>query len=127
MERDLAGATLTADDFGRLSLACSHDPKFPQSFDEWKEMVDIGHQALAAQGTEAPSISLEVDDFVAWCQRVDVAPCLDALRAYLILVRRSEHVPGESPTGPRRRRRASQPPTDTARGARRIDVRLGAR
>ncbi len=108
MERDLAGATIAADEFCRLAEACRHDVRFPRTFADWCALVDAGDQKLLAEGSQRAKIGIDVDDFVAWCQRVDIAPCLDGLRAYLILIRRKQHVPGKSPTGPRVKSRASQ-------------------
>ncbi|WP_343639671.1 hypothetical protein [Roseateles sp.] len=117
MERDLAGATISAAEFSRLAMACRHDVRFPQTFVDWCELVNAGNQMLMAQGSQIVIIPIEVDDFVAWCQRVDVSPCLDGLRAYLILIRRRQHVPGKSPTGPRAKPRASQRRTPPEKGS----------
>jgi len=108
MERDLAGVTISVDGFNRLATACQHDVHFPRTFAEWCALVEAGDQKLLAQDSRLVVIPIEVEDFVAWCQRVDIAPSLDGLRAYLILIRRREHVPGKSPTGPRAKARASQ-------------------
>lgn len=108
MERDLAGACLSPGDFRRLAAACQLDVHFPKDFQTWTALVDAGTRALAEQGAQVSEIPLNVDDFVSWCQRVDVTPCLDALRAYLILIHRRQHIPGKSPTGPRAKPRASQ-------------------
>jgi len=108
MERDLAGVTISADGFSRLAEACQHDVRFPRTFTEWCALVESGDQKLLAQDSRLVVIPLDVEDFVAWCQRVDIAPSLDGLRAYLILIRRREHVPGKSPTGPRTKPRALQ-------------------
>jgi len=108
MERDLAGVQLSAADFRRLVAACRLDIDFPNDFDAWTALVDAGTRKLAKQRAEVIEVALDVDDFVGWCQRVDVTPCLDALRAYLILIHRKQHIPGKSPTGPRAKSRASQ-------------------
>lgn len=117
MERDLAGARLSPGDFRRLAAACQLDVHFPKDFQTWTALVDAGARALAEQGAQVSEIPLNVDDFVGWCQRVDVTPCLDALRAYLILIRRRQHIPGKSPTGPRAKPRASQRREPPKRGA----------
>jgi hypothetical protein len=108
MERDLAGADLSSSDFRRLAQACRLDARFPATYDAWKAAVEAGDRMLIDQGMPVVPVPIDVDDFVAWCQRVDVAPCLDGLRAYLILIRRRQHIPGTSPTGPRAKRRAAQ-------------------
>ena len=108
MERDLAGVQLAAADFRRLAAACRLDIRFPKDFEAWTALVDVGTRTLAEQRAPVVAVALDVDDFVNWCLRVDVAPCLDALRAYLILIHRRQHIPGKSPTGPRAKPRASQ-------------------
>lgn len=108
MERDLAGARLSPADFRRLAAACQLDAHFPKDFQTWTALVDERTRALVEQGAQVSEIPLNFDDFVGWRQRVDVTPCLDALRAYLILIHRGQHIPGKSPTGPRAKPRASQ-------------------
>lgn len=95
MERDLAGARLTQSDFARLAIACFRDIRFPASFDDWNRLVAAGTKMATDQGLPVSDIPIDVDDFVAWCHRVQVALCLDGLRAYLILIRRAEYVPGK--------------------------------
>ena len=117
MERDLAGVQLSAADFRRLAAACRLDIRFPKDFEAWTALVEAGTRTLAEQRAPVVAVALDVDDFVNWCLRVDVAPCLDALRAYLILIHRRQHIPGKSPTGPRAKPRASQrrgPPKSSA-------------
>lgn len=91
MERDLAGAALSAQDFERIAAACRHDGKFPSTYEAWRSLVAAGTAHLHAQGQHVRVVSLVVDEFLAWCTRVQVVPCLDALRAYMILLRRTEH------------------------------------
>lgn len=91
MERDLAGAALGAEDFQRLGTACRHDDKFPKTYEAWRSLVTTGSAYVLAEGQHVQPISLVVDDFLAWCARVQVVPCLDALRAYMILLRRTAH------------------------------------
>jgi hypothetical protein len=90
MERDLAGAALSAEDFERLATACRQDAKFPQTYEAWRSLVATGTDHLLKQGQHVRVVSLVVEDFLAWCEQVQVVACLDALRAYMILLRRSQ-------------------------------------
>lgn len=90
MERDLAGAALSAEDFQRLAKACRHDRKFPNSYEAWRSLVAAGTAHLLAQGQDVEVVGIAVDDFLTWCKRVQVVPCFDALRAYMIVLRRTE-------------------------------------
>jgi hypothetical protein len=88
MERDLAGAALSAQEFQRLAKACHRDTKFPKTYAEWQSLVATGTKELLAQGQSVEVVPLTVDDFLPWCQRMQIIPCLDALRAYMILRQR---------------------------------------
>jgi len=94
MERDLAGATLSVQQFGRLAAACRYDSKFPKTYLDWSSLVAHGTRVALAEGAQVDDIVIDVDEFFAWCHRVEVVACLDAVRAYLILIRRAQHVPG---------------------------------
>lgn len=91
MQRDLAGAALSDQDFQRLAMACRGDGRFPDTYDEWQSLVAAGNAGVHAQGRHVQVVSLVVDDFLAWCTRVQVVPCLDSLRAYMIFLRRIGH------------------------------------
>lgn len=117
MERDLAGVSLSASDYRRLVEACEQDIRFPSTYEEWNALVEAGNRVVLGLDAPPSNIALDVDDFVAWSQRVDVTPCLDGLRAYLILVRRRQHIPGTSPTGPRAKARARHPRDGPNKGA----------
>jgi hypothetical protein len=90
MERDLAGTVISQQAFDRLAHACRRDRKFPKSFENWQKLVETGTAEVLAHGEHVEALPLEVDDFVTWCQTVQVIPCLDALRAFMILLR-SKH------------------------------------
>lgn len=90
MERDLAGAALSAEDFQRLAKACRQDRKFPHSYEAWRSLVAAGTAQVLAQGQGVEVVAIAVDDFLTWCKRVQVVPCFDALRAYMIVLRRTE-------------------------------------
>jgi hypothetical protein len=91
MERDLAGAALTSQDFQRLARASRDDSKFPKTYEAWQSLVGTGTAAVLSEGLQVQVIGVVVDDFLAWCVRVQVVPCLDALRAYMILLRRPQN------------------------------------
>lgn len=94
MERDLAGTALSSTEYEQLERACRHDRKFPKTYEGWKAIVALGTAELLAQGQEVELVALDVDEFVAWCRRVDVVPSFDALRAFMIL-RRRDHEGGQ--------------------------------
>ncbi|MED5618756.1 hypothetical protein [Ideonella sp. BN130291] len=89
MERDFASAHLSQDDFTRLAALCADDPKFPTSYKQWLALVRDGTRQALAEGRSATDIAVDVNDFAAWCERVDVHLCFDALRAYLIVRRKA--------------------------------------
>jgi hypothetical protein len=91
MERDLAGAAISTQEFERLKQACRRDRKFPQTYADWQALVSMGTSQVLAQGQQVEVIAVAVDDFVAWCRKVGVVPGLDALRAYMILRRGHDH------------------------------------
>lgn len=109
MERDFAGSKLSQDDFERLAATCSRcDAKFPKTFADWQRLVADGVLQLARDGKTAPEFAIDPDSFITWSQRVGVIPCLDSLRAYLIIYRgptisslpAAQSVPAASPKSP---------------------------
>src|SRR5690349_21739850 len=100
MERDFASAHLSQDDFTRLAALCADDPKFPQSYKQWLALVRDGTRQALAEGRTATDIAVDVNDFVAWCTRVNVHLCFDALRAYLIVHRKAGADAASAKAGP---------------------------
>lgn len=91
MERDLAGIRLTISDYHRLAALCRDDPKFPSTYAAWHCLLDDGMRQLLSEGQSIEPVALDVEAFARWCERVALHPGLDALRAYLIISRRTTH------------------------------------
>jgi hypothetical protein len=89
MERDFAGSRVGRAEFQRLAALCAGDPKFPATFDDWLRLVHEGERQVIGEGKSVVSFDVNPADFEAWCRRVSVHMCFDALRAYLILTRRA--------------------------------------
>lgn len=75
-------------EFEALAQACRFDPLFPPTFEEWQALVARGLEFALDEGRSVSELRLDVQDFVAWCARVEIQPGLDALRACCILARR---------------------------------------
>ena len=88
MERDLAGVKLGETDFLVLADACRYDVRFPRRFEDWEALVARGTQAALAEGRTVTEHRLDAQEFLAWCDRVQIQPGLDAVRACCILARR---------------------------------------
>lgn len=84
--RDLSVLILEERDFPLLAAACGGDPGFPRSWQAWQELVATAHSE-GGRSDEAVQVLLDPHVFIAWCNRLDVLPCLAALRAYAILHR----------------------------------------
>ena len=91
VERDFAGAQLSEENYALLADLCRGDAKFPTSYPAWQELIAAGTRRALEEGQPAGDISVGVDEFEAWCARVAIHPCFDALRAYLIIGRRGGH------------------------------------
>jgi len=87
MKRDFAAAIVREDDYGQLVAACSYDLSFPQIFAEWQELVREGTRLAAASGRPTTPVEVDVGEFLRWAALTHVHPCLDALRAFLIVAR----------------------------------------
>jgi hypothetical protein len=87
--KDLAGASLAREQFAQLVAACRYDPHFPLTYEAWIALVELGNQAAIASGHAVPEVCADVEAFIAWCGYVQVQPGIDALRAYLTLLRRN--------------------------------------
>jgi hypothetical protein len=89
MERDLAGSRIGKAEFRQLADLCNPDPKFPASFDDWQKLVADGERQLYAENKSVSLFEVRTADFAAWCARVGIHVCFDALRAYLIINHRA--------------------------------------
>jgi hypothetical protein len=84
--RDLSCLILEERDFPILAAACGGDPAFPQTWPTWQALIELA-RSQDGRSDEAALVALEPHVFIAWCNRLDVLPCLAALRAYAILQR----------------------------------------
>lgn len=98
--RDLAGVSISSAAFQRLSTLCRSDASFPRTWDQWQHLLRLSHMEALKRGSPSGELPIDVDDFERWCFRVEIIPCIDALRAYA-LVRRMKHAggAGEDPDG----------------------------
>ena len=86
--RDLSDVTLKPSEFDALAKLCKADRDFPVDFDGWNDLIaEAGVSARQRQLYPTPFL-LEVREFEAWCMRLQIVPCLDALRAFVIVKRR---------------------------------------
>lgn len=86
--KDLAGLEISQDQFAELRLYCRGDPDFPADWDAWFSLMKLAADQREALGIPASEpLEIEPARFKAWCGRVDVVPCIDALRAYAIIHR----------------------------------------
>lgn len=85
---DLGDTSILPSDFDTLKRACRCDLSFPATLDQWAVLLaQATRQAHDKQIYRAPLL-VNVEDFLRWCERLNVMPCLDALRAYVIIQRR---------------------------------------
>lgn len=92
MERDFAGAQLSEHSYARLADLCRGDAKFPTSYLAWQELVSAGTREALEEGQPAGDIVVGANEFTAWCARVPIHTCFDALSACLIVGRRGGHL-----------------------------------
>ena len=85
--KDLAGIRLTREQFDALAKACGPNRGFPVRWEDWIQLIESADKAASLAGECGEPLAIEPARFLAWCTRVDVVPCGDALRAYAILHR----------------------------------------
>ncbi|HJV70563.1 hypothetical protein [Ideonella sp.] len=112
MERDFAGARLSRESFRTLAGMCKGDRRFPASYEDWETLVREGTRQALADGRPIDDFSIGTDEFFAWCQKLAIRPCFDALRAYLILGHRGVALAEEQ----RQEQGGAQPAGDRAQG-----------
>ena len=83
------GPVLSPEEFKAIVELCNLDPHLPSTLQLWRDtltsIADAQRElANARQNTYR-------DQFRAWCAEVDISPCLDALRAY-VLIHRTPHL-----------------------------------
>jgi len=85
--KDLAGLTVSHSEFELLAAYCGSDGVFPKTWERWTELISRANAAAAAAGLERRPLQLSPPQFNEWCVRLEIVPCLDALRAYAIAQR----------------------------------------
>jgi len=115
MERDFARAQLSEADYLRLAALFRGDPKFPANYLGWLSLVAVSTHKTQEEGGATADLVVDVDDFVAWCNRVAVHLCFDSLRAYLIVTRRARDL-GARAEGCARQNGAGRSPTNLRGG-----------
>ncbi|MEO8154137.1 MAG: hypothetical protein ABI605_13785 [Rhizobacter sp.] len=85
--KELAGLIFSDEQFEMLAGYCAADPDFPKSWDAWMGLLSHANAMATAQREVCKPLELEPGHFSAWCGRLQVIPCLDALRAYAIIHR----------------------------------------
>lgn len=84
--KDLAGAVLGREDYERLAERCRlFDDRFPDTYSNWERLIEKAN-ALVEAGSLEP-VPIDIDEFRRWCARTGVTPCLDALRAFMVVKR----------------------------------------
>lgn len=87
--KDLAGAVIAQEDYAEFALQCRKaDDRFPATYAEWERLIDEATSLAIADGRRIDPIVVDLDEFHVWCARATVHPCLDAMRAFMIVKRR---------------------------------------
>ena len=85
--RDLSDVSLKPSDFAALAALCRNDRDFPTDVAEWERLIVTASKDAHARQRYVEPLLLDVVSFGAWCERVSIVPCIDALRAYVIIKR----------------------------------------
>lgn len=83
---DLLGLVVTPKEFELLADLCKQDPQFPSTWQTWNDELKGTLEHQDAEGSRPP-LRLYPHAFSAWCSRVGIVPCIDAVRAYAIIHR----------------------------------------
>ena len=86
--RDLSDVTLKPSEFDALAKLCHADRDFPADFEVWLDLIEQAGVAARERRLYPAPFLLDVAEFGAWCTRLMIVPCLDALRAFVIVKRR---------------------------------------
>lgn len=86
--RDLSDLTLKPSDFEPLAELCRLDRDFPRDLAGWAALMTMAANDAHARKFYPEPLLLDVGEFSAWCDRLKIMPCLDALRAFVIIKRR---------------------------------------
>ena len=85
MKRDFAGAHVPEPDY--VFLRDSNRDAFPPTYEAWTALVKEGTDLAAQMGYPTDPINVDVGEFLGWCRCTAIHPCLDAMRAFLIIKR----------------------------------------
>lgn len=94
--KDLATVALSRETLELLKQHCTAYGDFPKTWEEWQTLSARAVREAEDAGYSFPRFELQPAEFFAWCQKVGIVPCLDALRAYAI-VRRAPGRDSETP------------------------------
>lgn len=86
--RDLGDVSLPPDDFGAMAALCKQDKDFPATIEAWRAMISEATLEAHHRGIYPAPMKIDVRKFADWCAHVQVLPCLDSLRAFVIIRRR---------------------------------------
>ena len=86
--RDLSDLSLKPSDFPALAALCSQDRDFPADFAGWQVLMAQATSDSHLRKLYPDPLLLDVREFRDWCDRLKILPCLDALRAFVIIKRR---------------------------------------
>ena len=79
--------TVAPSDFPSLAKLCHRDTEFPTDLAGWHDL--LAHQCDGQpRNSSAEPLRLDVQLFADWSTRLKIAPCIDALRAFVIIERR---------------------------------------
>ena len=86
--RDLGDVSLPPDDFSAMATLRKHDQDFPPTLEAWRAMISEATLEAHRRGQYPAPMQIDVRKFSDWCSLVQVLPCLDSLRAFVIIRRR---------------------------------------
>ena len=86
--RDLSDVSLKPSDFDALAQLCRQDRDFPTDFAGWHRLIAQAKAEAEQRKLYPEPLMLDVRDFESWCTRLNIVPCIDAMRAFVIIKRR---------------------------------------
>jgi hypothetical protein len=88
--KDLAGVAVRREDYERLRQLCAHGTTLPSTFDSWSQLIAQADAEATALGLPTSPVDVDVWKFEQWARLVGILPCLEALRAFVILQRQDD-------------------------------------
>jgi len=85
--KDLAGLVINREQFDILAECCRADAGFPGTWEAWSALLLGADRTEAVEGMPLNHFALDPNHFRTWCSRMGIVPCVDALRAYAIILR----------------------------------------